>query len=233
MGWTPPKFDFRIQPAAEVLSVCERKHDPVLALPTCISIHMDRYPARYSSTFRVAWFHRSIMISQCHAIPVVPENPPIPCLQVSKHLMCDGSQNVSQFRLMPPFAKSRKPFHNSIWYNVCVLWNRVPRVVDQGSGGPLGLWSQHDSISLAVPLSLLLPRKSSVMSHQSSASMLCVCCMVVQWWVIRCPMSSLIFSVIQLGLLRPWTRPQLDDSEGESQMEQSLTPFWYHVPGRW
>ncbi len=31
IGQTSPKFDFRIQPAAEVLSVCERKHNLVLA----------------------------------------------------------------------------------------------------------------------------------------------------------------------------------------------------------
>jgi hypothetical protein len=138
IGQTSPKFDFRIQPAAEVLSVCERKHNLVLALPTYISIHMDRYPVRYSNTFRVAWFCRSLGFSQRHAIPVVAKNAPIPCSQASKHLMCDGGQNVSRFRLMLPFAKSRKAFHNSRSAS-CDAFHRVPCVVDQGSGGPLRL----------------------------------------------------------------------------------------------
>lgn len=98
------KFDFRIQPTADVLSVWDRKQDPGWGLLTQISIHKVMYLDRYSRTIKVALHHSSRGISNCQTIPVDAEKPPWPCLQASDRAICVGFQYVSWFTLMPSRA---------------------------------------------------------------------------------------------------------------------------------
>jgi hypothetical protein len=95
-------------------------------MPKVMFTQMDKYPASYSTTFKVAHHHNSNGISHPQAMPVVAEKLPIPYLLASKHSICDGSLNITRFILMPSHTMFKNCFQSARSFN----WEGI-HVMDQ------------------------------------------------------------------------------------------------------